>query len=115
MLHRQGSHGQDTWGLPGGHLEYGESWEECVKREAMEEVGVEIENIRFIAATNDVFTAENKHYVTIFMVAGIKSGEVKNMEPDKAAGIDWFTYDSLPQNLFLPIINLKKQFPSLDF
>ena len=39
----------------------------------MEETGLEIENIRFLTATNDVMLAEGKHYVTVF-VGGIIKG-----------------------------------------
>ena len=34
-------------GWPGGYFEYMESFEECAKREVMEETGMEIQNIRF--------------------------------------------------------------------
>jgi ADP-ribose pyrophosphatase YjhB (NUDIX family) len=53
--------------LPGGHLEHGESWEECARREILEETGLVVRDVRFLTATNDVFAAEGKHYVTIFM------------------------------------------------
>lgn len=55
--------------IAGGHLEIGESWEECVVRETREETGYEIsvEQAQFLHTTNDVFQAEKKHYVTIFM------------------------------------------------
>lgn len=53
--------------LPGGHLEFGESWEECARREILEETGLAVRDVRFLTATNDVFAAEKKHYVTIFM------------------------------------------------
>ena len=33
---------RDTYQFPGGHLEEGESFEECLKREILEEVGIEI-------------------------------------------------------------------------
>lgn len=55
--------------LPGGHLEVGESPEECAAREVEEETGLTIitDDIRFLTATNDVFEAEGKHYVTLFV------------------------------------------------
>lgn len=70
---RKGSNGHNSWGLPGGHLELGEEFEECAAREVMEEVGLELRNVRFVTAVNNVF-AERQHYVTIFL-AGNVDGE----------------------------------------
>jgi len=44
---RKNAHGEGDWAFPGGHLEMNETWEDCVKREVMEETGIEIKNIRF--------------------------------------------------------------------
>jgi 8-oxo-dGTP diphosphatase len=106
---RKGSHGEGTWAMPGGHLEYGESWEECATREVSEEVGITISNIQYLSATNDIFQEPNKHYVTIFMTADYKSGEVQNLEPEKCAGWGWFEWDKMPSPIMLPIINLIQQ------
>ena len=57
---RKNSHGDGTWSLPGGHLEFGESWEDCALREVEEEVGITINNLHFVTATNDIFQAEEK-------------------------------------------------------
>jgi len=105
---RKNAHGEGTWSFPGGHLEYEEAWEECAKRETLEEVKIDINNIRFFAATNDIFKKEHKHYITIFMISDYDSGEVKNMEVDKCERWEWFKWSELPTSLFLPIKNLLK-------
>lgn len=102
MQQRQGSHGVGTWSLPGGHLEFGESFEDTARREVKEEADIEITNVRFAAVTNDLFSNENKHYATIWMVSDWKSGEVKNMEPEKCTAQAWHTLDDLPSPLFRP-------------
>ena len=100
---RKNAHGEGAWCYPGGHLEYGESWEECSRREVMEETGIEIKNLRFGTVKN-----EQKHYITICMLAEYSSGEVKIMEPDKCDEWGWFDWDKLPQPLFLTTINQLK-------
>jgi len=106
---RKNSHGDGTWSLPGGHLEFGESWEDCALREVEEEVGITINNLHFVTATNDIFQAEEKHYVTLFVKADYVAGEVTLKEPEKCEQWDWFSWDNLPQPLFLPIENLLRQ------
>ena len=110
LLHkRKGAHGTGTWSFPGGHLEFGESLEQCAKRETKEEAGIEIKNIKFYTITNDVHKNEDKHYITIFMLAEHDSGEPQILEPDKCEKWQWFSWDNLPKPLFLPIENLLKQ------
>ena len=106
---RKGSHGEGTWSFPGGHLEFGEDIFTCARREVMEETGVEITNLRNATFTNDIFEKEGKHYVTLFVVAEILSGVVEVKEPNKCEGWEWFSWDSLPEPLFVPIQNLLKQ------
>ena len=108
---RKNAHGEGSWCYPGGHLEFGESWEECSRREVWEEVGIRIKNLRFGTITNDIFESEHKHYITICMICDYESGQVKLMEPDKCEQWEWFEWDNLPSPLFLPTINqLKKGF-----
>lgn len=99
---RRGEHGGGYWQLAGGHLENGESFEECARREALEETNLEIENIRHLTTTNDVFP-DGKHYVTVFMVGDYRSGDLCTNEPDKCEGWEWRTWEELPEPLFLPL------------
>jgi 8-oxo-dGTP diphosphatase len=106
LMQRKGSHGSGNWCFPGGHLEFNESFEECVIRETMEETGMKIKNVKYFGITNDMFKDEDKHYVTIFIISDYESSEPKIMEPDKCNSIAWFTQEVLPSPLFIPIKNL---------
>lgn len=107
---RRGSHGAGSWAPPGGHLESGESVEECARREAREETGLEIERIRQGPWTHDRFPAEGKEYVTLFVVAQEAQGtqrEPQLLEPEKCAGWEWFDWAELPSPLFAPLETLR--------
>jgi 8-oxo-dGTP diphosphatase len=106
LVKRQHTHGAGTWAEPGGHLNYGESFEQCAIREAKEETGVDITDVKFRVITNDVFEAENKHYITIWMEAKYVSGEPRVDAPYEESEIGWFTWDALPEPLFLPLQHL---------
>ncbi|WP_436878026.1 NUDIX domain-containing protein [Mammaliicoccus sciuri] len=49
----------ESWGLPGGTMELGESFEEAATREVYEETNLEIQNLKFI--TN--FSGKDYHMV----------------------------------------------------
>ena len=111
---RIGSHGANTWATPGGHLELGESIEDCAKREVLEETGLIVDSIEKFTFTNDIFEKEGKHYVTLFVVASSVNGEPQVTEPDKCKQWKWCRLDNLPEPLFLPLINLLKEDNTLE-
>ena len=96
---RKSSHGAGEYAWPGGHMEYMESFEICVKREVKEETGIEIKNVRFLRLLNLKDYAP-KHYVDVGLIADWKSGKPKVMEPDKAESWGWYEIDKLPKPLF---------------
>lgn len=105
---RLGEHGRGTWCPPGGHIEFGETFEECARRETLEECGLKIKNIQFLTITNDFFKESGKHYVTIIMRADWASGEPQVLEPDKMVEWHWCTWEDRPKNVFLTMDNLAK-------
>jgi 8-oxo-dGTP diphosphatase len=111
FLKRKGSHGSDTWCLPGGHLEFGESFLENAIRETKEETDLDVRGVEVAGTTNDFFEKEQKHYVTVFMIATNWSGEPKIMEPDRCAEMAWFGLRALPSPLFISDINFFEMNP----
>ncbi|RMD39367.1 hypothetical protein DV735_g5764, partial [Chaetothyriales sp. CBS 134920] len=123
---RKGSLGSGTYALVGGHLEFGETFEECATREALEEAGIDILNLRLLTATNSVFRGQgqDRHYVTIFMVATIRKEDetkVETREPDRCEGWQWISWKTMVEwasgddkrPLFQPMTDLLRQRPGV--
>ena len=98
LAKRKGVHGSGEYAFPGGKLELGESFEDCLRREVREETGIEIENIRFLRLLN--FKFYGKHFVDIGLIADWKSGEPQVLEPEKSESWGWHDLDNLPEPLF---------------
>lgn len=108
---RKGSHGHGSWCNPGGHLEFGETIMQGATREVLEETGLVIVNPTFVGITNDIFVAENKHYVSIFLKALCPAGQVPQLcEPEKTVLWQWFAIDNLPSPLFVSLKNLLENY-----
>ena len=98
LAKRRGSHGEDTWASAGGHLEMGETLEYCARREAKEELGVTVGDLRFLCVTNII--AYGKHYLDIEFLGDIGEQEPALAEPEAFTESGWFPLDDLPQPLF---------------
>ncbi|MDY7079519.1 MAG: NUDIX domain-containing protein [Chloroflexota bacterium] len=106
LLKRKNVHGSGSWSTLGGHLDFGESPEKCAIREAKEETDLDITNVKFRAVTNDLFEAEGKHYITLWMEGKCLSGEAVVNAAYEMSEVGWFAWDKLPKSLFLPFRNL---------
>lgn len=103
---RKNTHGAGLWSFPGGHLEFNESIEECAIREVFEETGIVISQLEKVTFINDIFPQDDKHYVTLYLVANWVAGDVELKEPDKCEGWEWFTWSELPVPLWSGIVEL---------
>ena len=105
---RSTSHGHDTWQFPGGHLEWGESIAQCAVREVAEETGLAATVIGYGPYTNDIFHGDDKHYVTLFVLASALDAAPEVREPEKCAEWMWCAWDDLPTPRFLSIEHLRE-------
>jgi 8-oxo-dGTP diphosphatase len=103
---RRGAHGAGTWSFPGGHLERGERAEACALRELGEETGLRAANPRRVGETNDVFP-EALLYRTSFVRVDWAGGEPQVREPEACQRWGWFSWETAPEPLFLPVANLR--------
>ena len=65
----------DLWELPGGRMEFGETAEETLKREIMEETGLKVNPIKLLDTWNLI--KEERQITGIIYLCSIEEGEVK--------------------------------------
>ena len=91
LLKRANTGYQDgNYSLIAGHLEGGETAEQCIVREAKEEAGLKVE-----AAGLEVVQVMHRYrpereYIDIYLKTDNWEGEPTNMEPDKCDDLKWF-------------------------
>ncbi len=84
------------WAIPGGFVDYGESLEDAVRREALEETGLDIKLSRQFHTYSDPERDPRHHTVSTIFIA-TASGEPK--AGDDAGEVGIFTRDSLPDEI----------------
>ncbi len=84
------------WALPGGFVDYGETLEEAAIREAKEETGLGIVNLRQFRAYSDPGRDPRQHNISmVFTAKGSGSPEAG----DDAKNVQLFPIEKLPDQL----------------
>jgi 8-oxo-dGTP diphosphatase len=93
MVRRKKDPYKDHLALPGGFVNEGETVEEAMKREAMEETSLEVHPLEILGVYSDPKRDPRKHIVTVVFVGIIVSGDLR--ANDDAAGIEWIQLGSI--------------------
>lgn len=102
VRHKKGN--QRYWVLPGGRLEYGETFEECAVRELKEETGLDVEVERFLFLSEAIAPDRSRHIVNIFIKAKVVGGTMKLGDEPVLAGVDFIPLEDLEKlTLFPPV------------
>jgi len=104
LMHKRSQKCRDErgiWDGGAGSMEFGETFEETVRREIREEYGVPVKKLQQIGAFNVLRKNEavETHWVKVLFVALISPKGVRIGEPEKMDEIGWFPVTKLPKPL----------------
>ena len=99
--------GRKYWLVPGGGLEFGETIEECVKRELQEETNLEISVGEFLFLSESLPPDKHRHVVNLYYRAHIESGTIKMGEDRVISDLKFIPISEVPSLPFFP--NVKKE------
>ena len=81
-----------------GHLERGETAYDAARREAREEIGVELGDLGFVTSMQRTQHADMiDERIDFFFTSRSWTGEPRIVEPVKCGAMDWFALDALPE------------------
>lgn len=98
----------NCWTMPGGKLNFGESFEEGATREAIEETGIKIFSPKVIAVNQDM--NQHAHFITVGLFCDKFEGEAKVMEPEEITEWKWFNLNDLPENIYFPSVKVLENY-----
>lgn len=85
------------WALPGGFVDYGESYENAAVREAEEETGIKVTELEQFRTYSDPERDARQHTASTVFIA---KGDCKPIAADDAAKAELFSEDTLPELVF---------------
>ena len=85
------------WDIPGGFVDRGESAEEAVVREALEETALRVRVSEYLGSVPDVYGSRQTPTLNLCFMVDVLGGEMKAQSD--VAELAWFPMDKLPNKM----------------
>ncbi len=105
--------GAGQWTMPGGKLNFSETFEQGAKREVMEETGIATGDLELICVNQDMVATA--HFVTVGLICRYFTGSPRVTEPDEITEWKWFDIDNLPSPLYAPSAKIFENYKQNKF
>lgn len=102
VRHRKGP--KTYWMLPGGGLDYGETFSACAEREVHEETGLKIKTERMLYISEAICPRGTRHVLNVFMLARLEGGSIVVPEGDVIEEVAFHPVHSLEGLTLYPAI-----------
>jgi ADP-ribose pyrophosphatase YjhB (NUDIX family) len=105
LLVKHRKNNREYYVLPGGHLDFGETLEECIVRELKEEVLLETECKKIIAISQSIAPDGSRHIINFYVLLSASNYECKLSEAEEiVVGAEYISLSKLSETPFYPDI-----------
>lgn len=102
VRHRKGA--RQYWMLPGGGLDFGETFEACARRELQEETGFDVEIQRMLYLSEAICPHGSRHVVNVYMLGRLQGGTLAVPEGDIIDAVEFVPVRQLHELTLYPAI-----------
>lgn len=104
LMHKRSQNCRDEvgrWDCGAGAMEFGETFEQTVRREIKEEYGTKPIKIKYCGFDNVIRHNKSRqtHWIAVIFAVQVDPKKVKNLEPHKLEQLGWFSSKKLPHPL----------------
>ncbi len=97
LIRRAKEPSQGKFGVPGGFIDFGESAEDGMRREVREEVGLELDRVRFVTSHPNLYHYREVAYPVCDLYFAADAVRPETAKPlDAVAGIEWWPPAEVP-------------------
>lgn len=97
----------DTWDIPGGRMQFGESLREALQREIKEETGMELDRIGTVLNVSTFFPGNNPDNQIIRMIFAVSTKQGDVVLSDEHQGFVWADLSQLDAYpLYSPVVKI---------